>query len=326
MESDAVRKLCLLAVLALALVAGLVGCTEPTPVTISGTTIAYAIRDNSNRSSYLLFETDSTIQEVKLGSEIPSSVTYIEPFVFVPTHLKAKGNFVSSYWVYYFEIHSNRVGKFRVAAFPRQVLEYEDLFVVLSGSDGVQVQFYDGNFRLVRDISLGQDVSYLQMGSLILEDSLFLGVGGQLMQVDLTGKLAPQTVALPGQWGWVSLEEWRGRLVASDRKTLWLINPTTMAIEHAFDFPFERKGEGLSVVLEDSMLVLDTETTDAVLVNFSSMDLRRVRLDRLPTHVSLIGEEIYVSHHDGMTVLDKEGNIISTRSINGRFLSNFVKP
>jgi hypothetical protein len=318
------RRLWLLAVLTL--VAGIVGCTETTPVTISGTTIAYAIRDDSRRSSYLLFETDSTIQEVKLGSDIPSSVTYIEPFVFVPMHLKAKGNFASSNWVYYADTHRNRVGKFRVAEFPRQVLEYEDLFVVLSGSDGVHVQFYDRNFRLVREISLGQDVGYLQMGSLILGDSLFLGVGGQLMQVDLTGKLAPQNVALPGQWGWVSLAEWRGKLVASDRKTLWLINPTTMAIEHAFDFPFERKGEGLSVVLEDSMLVLDTETTDAVLVNFSSMDLRRVRLDRLPTHVSLIGEEIYVSHHDGMTVLDKEGNIISTRSINGRFLSNFVKP
>ncbi|MBS3986148.1 MAG: hypothetical protein KGZ66_11180 [Selenomonadales bacterium] len=68
------------------------------------------------------------------------------------------------------------------------------------------------------------------------------------------------------------MAEWRGKLVASDRKTLWLINPTTMAIEHAFDFPFERKGEGLSLVFEDSMLVLDTEATDAVLVDLASAE------------------------------------------------------
>ncbi|MDP3487492.1 MAG: hypothetical protein Q8S19_06120, partial [Bacillota bacterium] len=317
-----------LCILLMLLTVVLAGCASDFKK-LTGEVVVYAVCDSSRRSSYLLLGNDiagQPLSKVKLGPHIPASITYIDPFIFIPTSQDIGGKYAPSEWVYYVNVYDGKQGRFQVGWHPLQVLRYQDYIVVLSDSAGgrIHLEFYDLSFNLVKKMITQGDIRYLQKDSLIIGDNLFLVASGTLFQINLADDLTPQPMRFPDQWAWVSIAEWDGKLVASDRRGLWIVNPDTLVIEQAYPFPFERQGHGLSLIVGNYLLVGDTYSKQAVHFNLRDATMKYLTFDRMPTHMSIVGEHIYVSHHDGITILDHAVNIVETRSINGRFLSNFV--
>ncbi len=294
---------------------------------VEGEVVAYALCGTSSfkQSSYLLLgdAEDRVLKEIKLGPRIPAVINYIDPFIFIPTYINMGGHYDIAEWVYYVNINTWETGSFKVAWQPREVIPYRDNYVVLSALTGSDtcIQIFDHSFSLIEEKTM---CGVLRRSPILLGDNLFVPMGGGVCCFRLDAGLTPEYLDFPEKLGSISVAEWNGKLVATDKGSLWTIDPESLAITWMNNF-LSRYGPGVSLVVNDRLFVADTHAAQVIYYNLENNEAKYIPLDRLPKHLSCIGNQIIISHTDGKTIMDFEGNILETKSINGKWLSNFVQ-
>lgn len=318
-------------VLVAALVLVLPGCTN-TKIEVTGDVLAFAFTGRKppfgSSTCYLsFFDAESNIQQnIELGPHYAASVTYVDPYIFIPMYMNIKGIQDITEWVYYVNIYDGKQGRFQVAWQPMEILPYQDCYVVISALNGSEtcVQLLNQDFELLQEETLQEPL--FTKGSFILDDCLFASVGWGVRRFSLEGDLTSDYIDLPERVSGVSIAEWNGKIIATDlATTIWLIDPESFEVEKLDSSP-SRQGPGVSLVVGDWLMVGDTYSENAIVYNLITGETRHLVFNDWIKHLSPIDDYVIISHYKGRTFVDTNWNIVKTDFIpNARGITNFVQ-
>lgn len=305
-------------VLVAALVLVLPGCTN-TKIEVTGDVLAFAFTGRKppfgSSTCYLsFFDAESNIQQnIELGPHYAASVTYVDPYIFIPMYMNIKGIQDITEWVYYINIHDGKQGRFQVAWQPMKIMPYNDYYVVLSAMHGSDtcVQLFDRNFELLQEKTVSGS---LNKDSFILGDNLFASVGGGVYCFSLDAGLTPERIVLSHLEGGISVTEWNGKVVITDRATVWLVDAESLKAKRLDDFP-AKQGPGVSLVVGDWLMVGDTYSENAIVYDLTTGETRHLSFKGLISHLSLIDDYVIVSHNRGKAFVDSNWGIIEVQSV-----------
>lgn len=312
-------------------------CSKP-KIKATGEVLAFAFTSTASplkKGCYLSFvDTESEIQQsIKLGPHYAASVTYADPYIFIPMHMNIKGIQDITEWVYYVNIHDGQQGRFRVAWQPRKVIPYLDSYIVVSelhGSDTC-IQLFNSDFELLQEETVPD--SFFAQNALLLGDNLFTNAFdndyGGVRCYSLEGNLAWEFIEFPKPTGSLSIAEWNGKVIASDgAQTIWLLDPESLEIETLGSLPPSLppvQGPGVSLVVGDWLMIGDTYSDYAFVYNLITGETKQLVFEDWISHLSHIDDYVIVSHNMGRTIVDSNWEISEFQHIpDTRYMTNFV--